>query len=367
MLHRISVGVAAALCVAASLGLAGCRPGSAHATVLQPTSTSIAQFPYRGKTFESFVSESYTYCKAQNAESFKDWMKRAYAAYRAQVVPTAPETLDAFLDAKRKEIGSIVDPKERAKAEQALGESLWKFVKVNVRTFSLVRGFEYAYTVQYNERQCYSQSVLICSLLQDAGVRSGVMMIGRNSKGQETNLGHAVALLKLSDGTDVVIDASETEPVWNHKGVFARVDADRFMEPKYDPTTMRISAYRLLSTGRTVSPSEVSPLSLDYVKSQFWYYRGERAPFALQSKRPRLKGLQTAESALRQSVSLYGRNPLAVYMLAKTELMLGNENEARNQIGQAMNLYRDAGWTPNEVRQLAARLGADRPQRVLLQ
>ena len=59
------------------------------------------------------------------------------------------------------------------------------------------------------QRQCFLQSVLIAGLLQRMGISAGVAMVYRNPRGEESNNGHAVTLVKLPDGDDLVADAAE--------------------------------------------------------------------------------------------------------------------------------------------------------------
>ncbi len=87
--------------------------------------------------------------------------------------------------------------------------------------FSLDRGYEFRHSVDRLERQCFLQSVLIAGLMQRMGMEAGVVMIYRNQKGEASNLGHATVVLKLDNGRDIMVDASDPHPFMRHRGVFA--------------------------------------------------------------------------------------------------------------------------------------------------
>jgi len=69
-------------------------------------------------------------------------------------------------------------------------------------------------------------------------------MVWKNPEGRESNLGHAVAVLRLK-GRDYLVDPSEPEPFARHQGLFRLAEgAYRFAEPLYGPDG-GIQAYRV--------------------------------------------------------------------------------------------------------------------------
>ena len=62
--------------------------------------------------------------------------------------------------------------------------------------------------------------MIIAGLAQDMGVNAGVVMVYKNIEGAPTNNGHAVALFKLAEGKDIIVDASDPIPFVEQKGLF---------------------------------------------------------------------------------------------------------------------------------------------------
>jgi hypothetical protein len=236
----------------------------------------------------------------------------------------------------------------------ALGAWLHRMVKSTIPRFSLDRGFEFCSVVRYGERQCFLQAVLIAGLLQRSGVRAGVAMVYRNLHGQETNNGHAVTLVRLSDGRDLIVDASDPEPFARQQGLYVRAGGYRYVDPVYEGRTGRIASYRTVPEKGKLSPAQVRTLDLAFIRSQFWYYRGERREGGLLSRAKTPAGLAAAAADLRKSVSLCPRNPLAVYMLGRVYHAQGKAEEAHRLFERAHRLYAAAGWVPAGPRQYLA-------------
>ncbi len=223
-------------------------------------------------------------------------------------------------------------------------------MKAVIPKFSLERGFEFANTVRLGERQCLLQSVLISGVLQQLGLRSGVAMVWRNERGQESNLGHVVTVLRLTGGRDVLVDASDKSPFMRHQGLLVRDTAGpgapyRFVRPRYaDDDT--ITAY---TAGKDVlGPAKVGLLDAAYVRSQFDYYRGERAPGGfIGPSTP--EGLTRSARFLERAVKLSPANPLATYVLGHVYRKQGRLELARRQYELAGRLYRAAGHVPAGV------------------
>ena len=310
---------------------------------------AVPRYPYgETGTFPEFVAESFRVAGAkkptQSAHSFFNYMGN---------------TIPASMDAVKPKLAVIRDAKARATAERVLCTNLHKAIKKQIPKFSLDRGFEFSNTVKLGERQCFLQSVVIAALLQRAGVPAGVAMVSRNEKGAYCNNGHAVAIARLADGNDIIVDASDPTPFMTHQGLMVRVPSQGggygYVAPVYD-SAHRITAYHSLRGNQTLKPSAVAFLDVPFLCSQFTYYRGERTPGGLFT--PPLAtptGLARSEKWLKQSVVECPQNPLAVYMLGKLQERQGQLMAARKSYHDAYLLYARYGWVPDEeARSLAA-------------
>jgi len=176
-------------------------------------------------------------------------------------------------------------------------------------------------------------------------------MVYRNIRGEYTKKGHAVALLKLPDGRDIIVDASDPEPFARHKGLFVREKDYMYMEPLYAKDSDAIIAYRAASGRSNIGTSRVRTLDFAFINSQFWYYRGERVPGGLISGTKSKQGLRASEIALQTSVRLNPGNPLAMFMLGRVLLAEGNTKQAKSCFGKAIMLYSRYGWIPEGPKQ----------------
>jgi hypothetical protein len=252
--------------------------GAACATVaVPPAGSRLAideRYPYRSQAFTRMVTESHQRCGTKAPHDFYGWMEQAYRRSSVRLTGDPGQGLTAALLTKKGELASLTDPGQRAEAEAALGARLHRLVKTTIPRFSLDRGFEFCSVVRYGERQCFLQAVLIAALLQRIGVDAGVVMVSRNTHGRETNNGHAVALLRLSNGQDMIVDASEAAPHARHQGLFVRCGRYQYVEPVFEERTGRILRYRLTSGRGARETRQVRCLDLPFIHSQFWYYRG---------------------------------------------------------------------------------------------
>ncbi|MER3536294.1 MAG: hypothetical protein C4301_02035 [Thermus sp.] len=229
-----------------------------------------------------------------------------------------------------------------------------RMVKRLLPHFSLERGYEFAYAASRGERQCLLQSVLIAALLEKMGFSTGVYMVYQNPEGKESNLGHAVAVLKLGK-EDLLVDASDPTPFVEHRGVFAQAGGVyRFLKPVYSEDHA-ILRYVDVGRGQTLKPEEVTPLPFSFVRSQFYYYRGEQTPGGfLGPATP--QGLARSEAFLRRAVALEPKNPLATYLLGLVLKKEGREEEAKALLRKALDLYGQAGYIPPGPRNASASL-----------
>lgn len=306
------------------------------------------EYPYRSPVFTTFVQDSYRESPAQGVQPFYAWFEAAYAKTPQAKLEGYPNLgLMMALAQRKKELAALRDPAAKTKLELETGAWLHRLVKSTLLKFSLERGYEFTYAVARSERQCLLQSVLIAGMLQQMGIEAGAYMVWKNQQGQVSNLGHVTAVIKLSDGRDVEIDASEPTPFFTHQGIFAPIQGKyQFAEPIFNPDHT-ISGYKLVATGQVVKPRAVTPLSFDYLRSQFYYYRGERAPggFLAAPKTP--EGLAASERFLRQAVRYAPENPLATYVLGLVLQREGKAEEARAYIRKGYALYEQYGYVPD--------------------
>jgi hypothetical protein len=285
-------------------------------------------------------------------------MEKAYARCPRRLPGTEGLALGPALQAEKATLSRVSEAERRAEAEQNICAKLHRIVKKVIPRFSLDRGFEFRNVVRLGERQCFLQAVLIAGLLQRMGIDAGVVMVYRNPHGAASNNGHAVTLVKLAGGHDLLVDASEPEPFPHHRGLFVRKGAYRYVEPAYDTGTDRIVSYRSTAGGERIDPARLRMLDYGFIRSQFWYYRGERAEGALLSAHRTKTGLGAAARALRRSVSLCPENSLSTYMLGRVYLANGKSEKARGLFAQAYRLYSRFGWVPAGPKQYLGLAGS---------
>ena len=296
-----------------------------------------ALFPYANKAFDKMVVESF---KTIGAGSKKDF----YAFMEQGLERTAGLSWRDWID---KQTARLEGSSDRAATEQEIADELHGLIKTIIPKFSLDRGFEFNYTVTKGERQCYLQSIIVGGLLQRVGMNCGIAMVWKNDKGQTSNNGHAVPVLKLSNGKDVIVDCSDPQPFMQHQGLFVRVPgrkADGFVQPLYEGHL--IAGYHDMRTGQTLSPADTDTLGLRFIGSQFDYYRGERSQGSLVLGPTTREGLKKSLSYLKRSVHRDPYNPLAQYVLASTYWRLGDKAQGKKQFARAQDLYEHYGWVP---------------------
>ncbi len=130
-----------------------------------------------------------------------------------------------------------------------------------------------------------------------------------------------------------------------------------FVRPAYVPGSNQIASYTPESGGSSLSPSSVSCLGLDFIRSQFYYYRGERVSGGIFSMKKTPAGLAGSEKYLKRAEQLCPKNPLAVYMLWRVYLAQGNKAAAAKQALKAYALYKQYGYFPGGSKDLIAAVG----------
>jgi len=296
--------------------------------------------------------------KMGSARNFYEWMDVAYRKSHVKLPGGDDLELGAALRLNERRLDDIPDIMQKADAQVEIAAQVHKLIKAIIPKFSLDRGFEFRNVMKTGERQCFLQSVLIAGLLQSMGVDAGVAMVYKNEQGQETNNGHAVTLVKLPNGRDILVDASEKEPFAQHKGLFVRCADYKYVDPVYENDSPKIRYYVSASENENQATSKVHPLDTAFLDSQFWYYRGERAVGGLLSAKRTKAGLAAAGHALRMGLRFSTNNPLSVYMLGRVYLAQGKSDEAREYIQKGYKLYERFGWIPEGPREYYRRMSA---------
>jgi len=328
-------------------------PGQGHQPALQARHLQMGKgeaYPYQSGAFTRFVSDSYRVADGGQTADFYAWMDKT--CRQSALCGPGGQTL-AMIDARRDALDAIAGPKQRAQAEMAFAATLHHWIKSSMPIFSLQEGFEFSNVAKHRERQCLLQSVLLASLLQEADVDAGVVMVNKNAGGQTSNNGHCVTLIKLADGTDVLVDASDRQPFVRHQGLFAKdsmLKNYRYVEPVFQGGSPIIVSYQSPDHSVKIACRPIRPLDTDFLRSQFDFYRGERTSGGLLDAHPTDNGLSTEAHYLRSSVHACPQNPLPVYMLGRVEWRRTHPREARRQLSRAARLYQGAGWVPSGLR-----------------
>ena len=87
-------------------------------------------------------------------------------------------------------------------------------------------------------------------------------------------------------------------------------------------------------------------LNVDFLRSQFYYYRGERAPGGFVGKPSTTTGLEQSAKMLEVAQRLEPQNPLVVYVLGHVYRKLGRIDQARAQYLKGYALYQTQGFVP---------------------
>ncbi|MDR5697794.1 MAG: hypothetical protein QN135_08855 [Armatimonadota bacterium] len=310
---------------------------------LEASPSGFARYPYGGATLNGWIAESYAETGAGDLPAFTSWLEDTYWA-DSSVHWKGVADLTEALRRIRADLQRTAGVDQRSALEREAAAWLHRVTKRLIPRFSIERGYEFAYTVRYGERQCFLQSVLLAALLQGAGIEAGTYMVWRNDKGQTTNNGHATAFARLSNGRDILVDASYPEPFVRHQGVFVRHgDTYRFAEPLYaaDGT---ITGYR--ASRRAIPLGTIQGLDEAFLRSQFYFYRGEHAPGGWLAKPSTPQGLARSATHMEQAQRLNPGNPLAVYVLGHVYRKQNRIADAKEQYRRAHRLYDSYGYVP---------------------
>ncbi len=364
----VSAAIIAGIAAPFALTLGPRLVRAATESAKSPATPPAESYPYGGERFSRFIRDSYR--ASGSPANVKDpvggfyaFVDRQYRRGHRQAGDPAGRTLREALRAGAAINAKAMSAPARAQLEAQYAAWAHRTVKRIVPRFCLDHGFEFWGAVEKGERQCLLQSVLLAGMLQAMRIDAGVVMVTRSPKGQESNNGHATTIIKLSNGQDLLLDASSATPFERHGGLMvASTDGFRFVEPQYAGAGDFITGYRALRAGESLSTTQVRALNAAFVDSQFNYYRAERTPNGLLSPRPTFVGLALSESYMRQSVANCPANPLAVYSLARVMNLQGRREEARAQVEMACAQYTRYGWLPPGPAALQASLQNPTPE-----
>jgi hypothetical protein len=205
-------------------------------------------------------------------------METAYSKSTVRLPNTSSPSFTEAVDKNSRALARITGVNKKTQAEVEFSARLHKLIKDIIPRFSLDRGFEFANVITRGERQCFLQSVIIAGILQKTGVDAGIAMVYRSISGQESNNGHAVVLVKLPNGRDLIVDASDPVPFVEQRGLFVNHHGYKFVKPVYNKADHQILYYTAESNSSRIAASRVKTLDYNFIRSQFYYYRGERAP-----------------------------------------------------------------------------------------
>ena len=303
-------------------------------------------FQYGSAAFSDVAQTSYK--TVGLGGTFDDWIT---AAYQKTGVTLGSGSLTDDLDARAAAIRAATGD-AKVKLERDTAAWAHKFVKKSIPKFSLERGFELANVVKTGERQCLAQSFIISGLLQRAGMKAGAVMVWANPQGQQSNLGHVVSIIRLSNGRDLLADASDPTPFVHHQGLLVgNAGKYSFVKPTYEADDT-ISGYTIDGSGAHLSVAATTPLSLSYLHSQFDYYRGERAIggfLGTGTGKATPDGLKTSAMYLKRALQEDPQNALASFVLGHVLARQGQTAQAKAQYQKANTLYLAQGHVPAGV------------------
>lgn len=312
------------------------------------------RYPYGGPQFTTIVADSYHRAGGPTSQFYTWWDTKYRTGGRTLLGWSKTGDLQAGLTVEKAKLATLHDPAQKTARILADCTTLHHWVKTAIPRFSLTEGYEFSNAVTKGERQCLLQSVLLSGMLQAAGVDAGCVMVYKSISGEESNLGHVVCRLHLPNGRDTLLDASDPVPFVRHLGLLGYVKGKlRYADPVFVGKGTLIAGYTLPGSGKTVTASLLRPLTWDYVRSQFDFYRGERTPGGLLAAHSTWDGLTEEARWLQLSTVHCPDNPLAVYMLGRVYWKLDKQSTARRALSQSLVLYADAGKVPPGPREAA--------------
>ena len=287
-----------------------------------------------GAWFDTFLQDSIANTNTSSTSEFYAWLNSKLLTLK----------IPAGLQDKS------LDSETRTSLEIALAKELHSWIKKSLPRYSLVKGFELTNASLHSQRQCFLQAVLLNSILHGNKVKAAIAMVNVNEIGEETNNGHAIVIIKLSNGNDIILDGSEPRPFLRHQGLFiCTPNGYLYAKPVYIMNSYQISYYNSNINSSTIPTSYVKSFDFNFLRSQFYYYRGEQVKNGSIADKPTKKGLAASESYLKTAYQYCPANPLVSYLLAKTYTILGDENAAK-WTDNAKSIYASYGWIPPQLK-----------------
>jgi hypothetical protein len=308
------------------------------------------RYPYGSALFDDLVRESYRVGNAGATSQFYGWLGSAYEQRGPRLPGREYLGLKELLAATHRDLSAMPPGALKDETEATICVWLHRLIQRLLPRYDLERGFEFHNAAGHGMRQCFLQSVLISSLLQAMGLDAGVVMVYRNPAGYDINNSHATVLVKLSGGRDILVDASYQEPFVRQRGLFVRCPEYRYVDVIYEPGSARISYYRAAGGRSRIETAQLRPLDLSFLRSQFYYYRGERAEGGALARKKTPAGLEASQRHLETSLELCPQNPLPAYLLTRVYHAQGEAERAREMRAVAFRLYSQCGWVPASLR-----------------
>lgn len=322
-----------AIGILAAAAIWGCAK-PAYSNLNDPQSFA---YPLDSPKFDTLVEDSYKVAGNPDAKAFKRWWTNAFKSAGLE----SPE------EWARQTKARLMKTTNRSEIQRLAAVQVFRIVKKSLPTFDLDKGYEFTNAAENGQRQCLLQSVLIASTLQQAGLDAGCVMVWSNEKGEVSNLGHVATLLKLNNGREMLVDASDPGPFATHTGLFMVDEAKqnyRFVRPTYDDER-EITAFSTADS-LPVDPKEgFKALDYDYLRSQFDFYRAERIPGGFLDHHAEPEPLKKSLAFFEASVAKCDRNPLAMLCYGRTLTRLG-DTRGSETIARARGLYESYGWLP---------------------
>lgn len=244
-----------------------------------------------------------------------------------------------------------LNPEQKTNLQIAFAKELYNWIKKTLPRYSLDKGFELTNAALHSQRQCFLQAIILTSILHKNNIDAAIAMVNLNDNGSETNNGHAIVILKLPNGNDIILDGSAVTPFMNHLGIFVNTpDGYLYVKPVYMMGSNQISYYSSTADSQIIPTSSIIIFDLNFLRSQIYYYRGEQAKNGSISEKPNKKGLSNSLIYLKIAYQYCPNNPLVLYILSKTYDLLDDNENASAWKTKAKNKYSSYGWVPVQLK-----------------
>lgn len=359
--HRVSPRTvrfsAWALCACLLIALFGCSPRKAaynptYVPVQRRKPTSPATFRYENAEFRGIVADSYRVTRKGSPTKF-------YRIIESRLRQQVGKPWLKFAWERRYAQNRITDLEKRAEFQEQTIEIIHRAVRAIAPKSDRYSGFEFAYMASRKTRDALSQTVLAATLLQDCGIKAGVTVVFKRSGGDYVNFDYPVAIAKLANYRDRLVDLTTSIVSPQHLGVLL-VNQENYdyiaLSPSYERQTGRIEAYvKQTGTRPTLSARYTSTLDINYVDSLFDVNRALFIKDGLKSLTPSDSALKLTISYLKRAIEKCGENAISTHLLAQTYELLGDRNQAGSYFRDAYSMYQRYGFVPEGVEASMAR------------